>query len=380
MHRRHAMASLFASLAVARRATSLDRRPNNADPGLDRMPDYSKASVELVAGTPKADGFSFPAEWETHARSLMVWAPPQNWRDSGIPQRAVRRQWADVANTLVEYEPVTMVVDPQDQTIARKLLSKQVELLIHPVNDGWVRDSGPMILKNAQGQRRVAGFTFNGWGAKFPPYGDDALLKARLAADLDLAMYPIDLVLEGGGVAVDGDGTVITTEQCLLHKTRNRGVSKAEIEKVLNESLGTEKVVWLGKGLVPDPVTDGHVDGIAAFVEPGVVLLHSTDDQNDPNYAICRDAKRRLSKTRDARGRRLEVVDLPLTSASIAHMNFYIANGCVLVPTAGSMREDARPMAILRELFPKRDVVGVDGTVLAEGGGGIHCITMQVPA
>jgi agmatine deiminase len=235
-----------------------------------------------------------------------------------------------------------------------------------------------MFLVNGQGQRRVAGFTFNGWGAKFPPYNDDALLKARLCQHLDVPMYPIDLVLEGGAVAVDGEGTVLTTEQCLLHKTRNSARDRTKIETLLNQSLGTTKVIWLGKGLEPDPVTDGHIDGLAAFVKPGTVLLHTTKDHSDRNFAICQDAKRRLKEATDAKGRKLEVIDLPL-DADLSHMNFYIANDCVLVPIASKRDEDKRPMAILREVFPDRKVIGLDGIVLGEGGGGIHCITQQVP-
>ena len=224
----------------------------------------------------------------------------------------------------------------------------------------------------------MAGFTFNGWGAKFPPYNDDALLKGRLCEHLELPMYPIDLVLEGGAVVLDGEGTLITTEQCLLHKNRNAAGNRTKIEKQLNDSLGTIKVIWLGKGLEPDPVTDGHIDGILAFAEPGVVLLHMTSDKNDPNYAICRDAKRRLKEATDAKGRKFEIIELPLDS-ELSHMNFYIGNDCILVPITTKRDEDERPMGVLREVFSDYKVIGIDGTVLGEGGGGIHCITQQLP-
>ena len=235
-----------------------------------------------------------------------------------------------------------------------------------------------MFLVNRKGERPVAGFTFNGWGAKFPPFSDDALLKARLCKHLNVPMYPIDLVLEGGAVAFDGEGTVLTTEQCLLNKNRNSASDRTKIETLLNQSLGTKQVIWLGKGLEPDSVTDGHIDGIGAFIKPGVVLLRTTDDRSDRNCAIFQDAKRRRKVTTDAKRRKLEVINLPL-DAELSHMNFYIANGCVLVPIAGRRDEDSRPMAILREVFPDRKVIGIDGTVLGEGGGGIQCITQQVP-
>lgn len=327
---------------------------------------------------PAADRFRLPAEWEEHEYTIMAFPPPQNWKAFGIPLQDVYGQWADVANTIAEYEPVLMACRRQEKNIARRLLSQDIELFEVPLNDGWSRDSGPIFLVNGKGERRVAGFTFNGWGAKFPPYRDDSLLKARLCRQLDTAMYPIDMVLEGGAIAVDGEGTLITTEQCLLNGNRN-SASKAEIEKLLSRSLGTKKTIWLGKGLVPDPVTDGHIDGILAYASPGVVLLHTTRDTSDPNYKICQDAKRRLKEARDAKGRRLEIVEIPLTSQELCHMNFYICNGSVIVPTTGRPHEDNEPLAILRDVFPKHEVIGVDGTVLGAGGGGIHCITQQVP-
>ncbi len=343
------------------------------------MPDYTPTGAKLITdSTPVQDGFHYPAEWALHEYPIMIMPPPQNWNGFGIPLEDVRGQWADVANKLSEYEPVLMVVDPKERRHAKKILNRDIEVVEFPVNDGWSRDSGPMFVVNGKGDRRVAGFTFNGWGAKFPPYKDDALLKARLCKHLDVPMYPIDLVLEGGAVAVDGEGTLITTEQCLLNDNRNSTAGRKGVEKILNESLGTKKVIWLGKGLAPDPVTDGHIDGMCAFAEPGTVLLHTTDDKQDPNYTIGQDAKRRLSQATDAKGRKLEVIEVPL-DGDVSYMNFYIANDCILVPITNDRRQDKRPMGILREVFSDYDVIRIDSNVLGEGGGGIHCITQQVP-
>lgn len=343
------------------------------------MPDYTATGVELLTrSTPAADGFRYPAEWERHERTIMVMPPPQNWRGQGVSVEAVRGQWARVANALADYEPVLMVAHPDQRRHAQRLLSGEIEIIDLPVNDGWSRDSGPMFVVNDQGERRVAGFTFNGWGAKFPPYHDDALLKARLCKHLRTPMYPIDLCLEGGAIAVDGEGTILTTEQCLLNKNRNRSTASDEIERQLHDSLGTEKVIWLGKGLEPDPITDGHIDGIAAFAEPGAVLLHTTEDRSDPNHAICQDAKRRLQEATDAKGRRLEVIEVPL-DGEISHLNFYLANDAVLVPITMDRRQDERPLGALREVFTDYKVIGIDSRVLGEGGGGIHCITQQIP-
>ncbi|MBO9999099.1 MAG: agmatine deiminase family protein [Cyanobacteria bacterium SID2] len=341
------------------------------------MPNYRSTGVKLIENsTPKADSFYIPAEWEPHEFTIMAFPPAQNWVDYGLNR--ARHEWATVANTINEFEPVLMAIDPDDFEVAKRLLSGSIELVEIPVNDGWSRDSGPIFLVNGNGERRVAGFTFNGWGAKFPPYDDDALLKARLCEYLDVEMYEIDLVLEGGGIVFDGEGTVMTTEQCLLHPNRNPGMTKSDVEAYFSDYLGASKTIWLDRGLEPDPITDGHVDGICAYAAPGVVLLHTTDDRNDPNYEICKDAKRRLQNTTDARGRSLEVIDIPL-GERVAHIGFYIVNGGVIVPLAGDREQDDEPLAILRDVFPDREVVGVSGQTLAEGGGSVHCITQQVP-
>ena len=214
------------------------------------MPDYRSTGVNLLEGSsPKKDGFRFPAEWEKHECTIMVLPSPQNWKGHGFSMDEVHDQWAAIANKLAEFEPVVMVTRPEDRRKALRLVSKQVDLLEMTVNDGWARDTGPMFVVNTNGERRVAGCTFNGWGGKFPPYTDDAFLKAKLSKHFDAAMYPIDLVLEGGAVAFDGEGTVLTTEQCLLHDSRRGSRTRANIEDKLNESFGTSKVIWLDKGL-----------------------------------------------------------------------------------------------------------------------------------
>ncbi len=340
-------------------------------------PDYRAAAVPMfVDSTPLADGFFMPGEEARHEATLMVFPPVQNWKGHGL--RAARAEWAAVAHAIADHEPVRMVVHPADLKDARKLLSADIEMIEHPVNDGWARDTGPLFLKNKKGERRASGMHFNGWGAKFPPYADDALLKARLCAQWKVPFYEIDVFGEGGGVLVDGEGTLIVTEECLLHPNRNPHLDRQTVEQRLLAGFGAKKCVWLGRGLTPDPVTDGHVDGMAAFVKPGVVLLHQLDDKSDPNFKILADAKRRLSEATDAQGRRFEVVDLPLAS-EVSQMNFYLCNGAVIVPAAGTA-EDDEPLAILKDLFPQRKIVPVPGRILGEGGGGVHCITQQIPA
>ena len=340
--------------------------------------DYGSTGARIMAGTPADDGLVFPAEWGPHELTLMQFPPPQNWYRHQLD--GARRDWARVANTVAEFEPVIMAVRPDDRPAAQELLSSEIELIEMDLNDAWSRDSGPMIVVNDAGERRVAGFTFNGWGAKFPPYRADALAKGHFAAHLDLPVHASGLVMEGGAVALDGEGTLLTTEECLLNPNRNPDWSKADIEAELMAYLGVGKVIWIPRGLTPDPITDGHIDGMAAFSEPGVVLLHTTDEQGDPNHEITQAAKRILKDETDASGRSFEIIEVPLTSYDLVHMNFYICNGAVIVPATGREAEDDVPLGILRDVFPGREVIGVPGEMMAEGGGGVHCITQQVPA
>lgn len=339
---------------------------------------FEGTEAEITAGNAKADGYSFPAEWAEHESTLMQFPSPQNWRRRDL--KDARAEWAETANTISEFEPVTMAVRPKDRAVAEQLLSSQIELIEMPLNDAWARDSGPMIVQNGAGARRVAGFNFNGWGRKFPPYRDDQRAKGHFAAHLDIPMYVSELTTEGGALHMDGEGTILTTEECLLHPNRNPGWSKEDVEAELLAQLGGEKVVWVPNGLTPDPITDGHIDGIAAFAAPGVLLLHTIYDSNDPNTPITAAAKRVLENATDARGRRFEIIEVPITSFDVIHMNFYICNGAVIVPISGRPSEDDEPLAILRDAFPSREVIGVSGVMIGGGGGGVHCITQQVPA
>ena len=330
----------------------------------------------LQNSTPQDDGFFFPAEWQPHEATIIALPPAQNW--GGFSMTDVRQEWANVANTIANYEAVVMIVHPNDIAIAKRLLSSSIRIVEIPINDGWSRDSGPIVLINAQGEKRVAGFTFNSWGEKYKPYQDDALLKARLCTYLNIPFYLVDLVLEGGAITVDGEGTLITTEQCLLNPNRNPKKTRAEIEQPLKQNLNVRKIIWLGQGTVPDPITDGHTDGLCVFAAPGTVLLNTTEDRSDPNFAICQDAKKRLQEATDANERQFNIIEIPL-AGDVLHINFYLANNAVIVPIANDHEQDDRPLAILKEVFPTREIAGVSGQILARGGGGIHCITQQVP-
>jgi agmatine deiminase len=321
-----------------------------------------------------------PAEWAAHDRTLMAWpARADMWEDLWDDAQAV---YAEVANAIAAFEPVTMVARPQDRRRARAACGEGVTVSEIPIDDSWMRDSGPVFVLDGAGRRAGIDFGFNAWGEKFSPYGDDAEMAARVLERLgEERIDARDLILEGGSLAVDGDGTLITTEQCLLHPLRNPSLSKDEIARRLQDALGVHAVVWLGQGLVEDHDTDGHVDNICAPIAAGRVLLQTVAEESNPNWSNMRENAERLQ----AAG--LEVVELPLLPyvdhdgppTVVPYTNFYICNGALIVPVAGQETDD-EALSLLGGLYPGREVVPIDGTTLALGGGGIHCITQQVPA
>lgn len=321
-----------------------------------------------------------PAEWAPHERTIMCWPA----RESMWGERFAQAQadHAEVANAIAAFEPVLMAADPRFSAAARRLCGENVEVVEIPLDDSWARDSGPIFVTGEGGERAGVQFGFNGWGEKFVPYDEDARFATRVLELLDEPRRDAThLVLEGGSITVDGEGTLITTEQCLFEEHRNPGLTREEIEAELRAQLGAERVIWLGLGLVEDDDTDGHVDNICAFVEPGKVVLQTVTDEANPNYAPSRDNLRRL---RDAG---LEVVELPWLPyvdgeeppVVVPYTNFYICNGGLIVPTRGE-ETDAEALALIASLYPGREAVAVPGETLALGGGGVHCITQQLPA
>ena len=325
--------------------------------------------------SPASKGFSMPAEWSRHAGTIMQFPPALNYckgKESCSFLEAARAEWIAVAKAVARFEPVVMYVDPADMDAAKAALEGVVTLVEAPLSDGWARDTAPLFLTNASGEVRAACFEFNGWGGS-TEYADDALVKWQMAEDFGVQTMDHAMVLEGGAVLLDGQGQLITTEMCLLHESRNPNLSKAEQEQILMEMLGVTEIIWLDKGWVPDPLTNGHVDGICAYVAPGLVLLNSLKDTRDENTANLAANKEILQ----AAG--LEVVDLPATSYTAFHINFYVCNGALIVPMEGKASVDDEPLGILADLHPDLEVVGVEANTLGTAGGGIHCITQQVP-
>lgn len=326
-----------------------------------------------------------PAEWEPHERCLMAW--PTREALWGPYFEEAKKDYAATANAIVEFEPVTLIVNPGQAEDARRLVSASVELVEIPLDDSWVRDSGPIGVLSDDGRRAGVDFRFNSWGERFLPFDKDAASGEAILHHLGIDRIPSRMVLEGGSITVDGEGTLITTEQCLLNKNRNPEMSRTEIETELRARLGVEKVVWLPWGHFEDDHTDGHVDGVCTYVRPGVVLAQTCEDPTNPNFPLMAGNIEVLRRETDAAGRRFEVIelsqfpyfDLDGIQLAVSYANFYIANGGVVVPIAGHPL-DGEALAILKGAFPEHEVVEVPGRIVSHGGGGVHCITQQVPA
>ena len=321
-----------------------------------------------------------PAEWAAHQACLMEW-PTQTRKGlwAGLFGDA-KRDYAAVARAVAAFEPVIMVADPAQAAEARDQCGAGVEILPVPIDDSWMRDNGPIFVSDRSGRLALVHFQFNAWGGRFLPFDRDAAVPAAIAAHLGMRRYVAPFVLEGGSFFVDGEGTLLTTEQCLLNPNRNPGLSRGDIERGLRDFLGAEVVVWLGLGHSADRDTDGHVDGIAQYVRPGSVMIHAPGELADPDHDRGRENVRRASEATDAGGRRLAVIEFDCGSpGGISYMNFYLPNGGVVVPVAGAP-EDEAALAQIVAAFPDREIVSVPGRTLHEGGGGPHCITQQVPA
>jgi agmatine deiminase len=336
--------------------------------------------MDELGSTPREDGFRMPAEWEQHEACLMEWPTVTRadlWADRF---EEAQRDYASVANAVASFEPVIMVCDPGQQDDVRRYCGDGVEILPIPIDDSWMRDNGPIFVRDDSGGVALVHFRFNSWGEKYLPYDRDAQVPAHIATHLGMRRYEAPFVLEGGSFLVDGEGTLITTEQCLLHPNRNSTMSREQIEQGLRDYLGVERIVWLGRGHSTDRDTDGHIDGIAQYLAPAKVLLLAPEDPSDPDHDSGRDNLHRLRNARDARGREFEVVRFETSPPGrVPYLNFYLPNGGVVTPVADRL-EDVQAIEQVAKLFPDREVVPVPGDCLTYGGGGPHCITQQLPA
>ena len=333
--------------------------------------------------SPRERGLRMPADWTEHERTLIAWPTRADaWRGTGLD--AAKACHVEVVDAISQFEPVTLIANPDEvDEASRACPGTNVEVIAVPINDSWVRDSGPIILTGPDSERVGVDFDFNGWGGRFTPFELDQLSPKPILEHLGIERVACSLVLEGGSIAVDGEGLLVTTEQCLLNENRNPDTPRGDLERMFEEMLGVERIIWLADGLAEDADTDGHVDNVCAFIAPGKVLLQ-TAPADDPNHGPMEKNRERLLNA----GLHVETLDLlprkPRPDGDdvvVPYLNFYFVNGGVVVPTAGIDPDmDDEALAHLRELMPDREVIGVPALTLALGGGGIHCITQQVPA
>ncbi|MDX5406524.1 MAG: agmatine deiminase [Chromatiaceae bacterium] len=365
-----------------------------------------------LRSTPRADGFSMPAEWAPHKQTWMVWPErTDSWRLGAKP---AQQAFVTVIKAIAGFEPVTVGASAAQYANALSQLTDvgtkfPIRVVEISNNDAWCRDTGPTFVTNAKGEVRGIDWTFNAWGGLngglYFPWDKDDQVASKVLGIEQLPRYRTEgFVLEGGAIHVDGEGTLLTTEECLLNSNRNPHLSREQIEQQMRDYLGIDKVLWLKDGIFNDE-TDGHIDNMACFVKPGEVVLAWTDDETDPQYARSKAALDYLEAATDAKGRKIKVHKLPVPAPIIAkaeeyatvdatmsaipreanarlagsYINFYLCNGGLILPTFDDPN-DKVAAEILQSLYPQHKVVTVPGREILLGGGNIHCITQQQPA
>lgn len=346
------------------------------------------AAVGMAGGTTAASGdLTMPAEWHPHEGCVMAFSAAKG-AYTVREINAIHIEQAAIAKAIQQFEPVTMLVNAEDKTKARGLLGAHIEIVEMTHFDVWTRDTLPSICLDTQGAPVAVNWNFNVWGEKFQGYDADRDLAERFAADFEYPSVRADIVIEGGAIEVDGENTLLTTETCLMNKNRNPGWSAKDIEDELRRLTGATKVIWL-YGSDADAITDGHIDGIARFVAPGVVVTEITDDSDDPEYRDLLENARRLDHARDSRGRRLEVFRLKRPRWDVmgergddfaaSYVNSYFANGGIVMPAFGDRQRDQAAHDLFAQLMPYRKIVQLRVDEICEGGGGIHCNTQHLP-
>lgn len=362
--------------------------------------------MKEIKSTPKKDGFRMPGEYEKHKGTFMIWPErPDNWRYGG---KYAQKVFCEVAEAIARFEKVTMCVNADQYENARAMLSDNVRVVEISNNDSWMRDSGPTFVKNDKGEVRGVDWRFNSWGGLvdglYFPWDKDDEVARKVCEMQEKDYYRLDdFVLEGGSIHVDGDGTAMATEACLLSKGRNPHMTKEQIEDKLKEYLNVEKVIWLKRGIYLDE-TNEHVDNVCTFVRPGVVALAWTDDKNDPQYELSRIDYDILSSVTDAKGRKLEIHKINCPSPILitkeesegvdsvygtlprregdrlaaSYINYYVCNGAVIMPGFNDPMDKVAKKQ-LQELYKDREVIQIYAREILLGGGNIHCITQQEP-
>ncbi|MBI3285396.1 MAG: agmatine deiminase family protein [Burkholderiales bacterium] len=356
----------------------------NAESGQGAQAGAGTASGGATAGSEMA--WRMPDEADPHSATWMAFTVSEAIWGKRL-QGPVRDALARIANAIVEFEPVNLLVSQQDLALARQKCDPRINFLVQTSNDLWMRDTGAVFVLGAHGAKAAVGFNFNGWGNK-QSYALDRQVAGWMARQAGVPLLDTRLTLEGGGLEVDGQGTAIVTESCVLNPNRNPGWSKADCEKELARLLGIQKVIWL-PGRAGADITDGHTDFYARFARPGVVVAHLDSDPASPEYALTRRHLDILRNSRDARQRTLQVSTLAAPGYvrpefdnkdfAAGYVNFYVCNGAVLLPEFGDAQADQAARASLAELFPGRRILQLNIDPIAAGGGGIHCTTQQEP-
>lgn len=358
-------------------------------PGKGARLDIGQSSKRLDMSHTAERGRRVPAPWAPHKRCWIAWPANQD-TFRGVVEDA-QKAYADFANSLSEFEPVVMVVDPAEKENAQKYLSRDIEIISWPLDDAWMRDIAPTFVleKNSESMLAV-NWGFNDYGDKdgrgWRGYCNDAEITRRIAKRLSLDLIVPPLVCEGGALVSDGQGTLITTESVICNPNRNPGMTKEKAESILREALGATQVIWLPQGLVDDD-TDGHADNLVAFFRPARAFVTSEEDHSDANFPVLQHTIEILQNSRDAFGRKLELIRLPQPPPhcrndhrlSLSYANFYMSNGAIWVPEYGHIKSDEYAKAIIKEHAHDRMVKGVPSLAIALGGGSLHCITHEEP-
>ncbi|MBB5084106.1 agmatine deiminase family protein [Nonomuraea endophytica] len=332
---------------------------------------------------PKAAGWLMPEETHPHQKTFMSWPTELIWKSDTA---GVRDDIAGIARAVAEFEPVVLLANPDDVKAAQRACGSQVEVVPIPVDDLWMRDTGPSFVLRG---KDIAGvdFNFNGWGRKQKHSRDKDVAREILARER-VTRIQAPIVAEGGSIEVDGAGTLMATESSLINDNRNPGKSRADIERALTQTVGATTFIWV-KGVKGKDITDYHIDALARFSEPGVVVISTPPDDapQDVWTGAYDQARKVLDRAVDARGKRLELVELPEPvdigrrgeGFLATYVNYYVVNGGVVLPRFGDKKADRDAVAIVTDLYPGREVVQVPVDTLGEGGGGIHCATQQMP-
>lgn len=339
---------------------------------------------------PSEFNYKMPAEWAPHERTYISW-PIQDSMCYPEHYEQVCEGYAEIITAIAEFEPITVVVNAEDQDKVEALFSgnSNVSTIVIEHNDAWLRDNGPTYVVNDKGELAGVNWRFNAWGGKYSPWDLDDAVASQILESNGIKQFDAPLVMEGGSIHTDGEGTLLTTEECLLNPNRNPELSREQIEAYVKQFVNVDKIIWLNLGLSGDE-TDGHVDNIACFAAPGKVIIQVCNDPEDDNYEITQENLKRLDEAVDAEGRKLEIIKIeqpPKTMyngqrLTLSYLNFYFVNGGIILPVFGGEAEEADRNAIkvLSETFPDRVIRTINGMAIIAEGGNVHCTTQQMPA